>query len=150
MVLLLQQGHTKKPKQGDQREKYCLLFLPFQCVVSKQYNIGRISSINCQKTKHSPWQKAEVRRSHWRRDIQKFLLSLWQFYLPTYCRGKLKNSEFASAFSCPRTSHLNFEDWVCKVLVIFIHEIWSLRLLSYIQVISEIFWWPKFLSLSWK
>ena len=27
----------KKPKQGDQREKYCL--------ISKQYNIGRISRI---------------------------------------------------------------------------------------------------------
>ena len=41
------EGHPKKPKQGDHWEKYCLLFLPLKCVISKQYNIGRISSSNC-------------------------------------------------------------------------------------------------------
>ena len=87
----------KKPKQDDQWEKYCLLFLPFKCVISKQYNIGGIS-INCQKPNHSPWQNVKVCRSHCRRDIYRFLLSLQQFFLPTHCQGKLKNSKFASAF----------------------------------------------------
>ena len=45
------QGHTKKPKQGDQREKYYLPFFLFKCVISKQYIIGKISGINCWKTK---------------------------------------------------------------------------------------------------
>ena len=39
---------------------------------------------------HSHWQKAEVYRSHCRRDMQRFLLSFWQFFLPTHCRSKLK------------------------------------------------------------
>ena len=52
---------------------------------------------------HSPWQNAEVCQSHRRRDIQRFLLSLQQFVLPMHCRGKPKNTEFASAFYCRRT-----------------------------------------------
>ena len=36
-------GHTKKPKQGDQLEKYCLPFLPFKYVTSKQYIVFRFS-----------------------------------------------------------------------------------------------------------
>ena len=29
----------KKPKQGDQQEKYCLLFQPLKCVTSKQFSL---------------------------------------------------------------------------------------------------------------
>ena len=36
-----------KPKQGDKQEKYCLPFHPFMCVISKQYNLGKTSSLNC-------------------------------------------------------------------------------------------------------
>ena len=31
----------------DQREKYCLTFHQFKCVISKQYNLGITSSLNC-------------------------------------------------------------------------------------------------------
>ena len=41
------QRYTKKPKQGDKREKYCLLFNSFKCVISKRYNLGRKNSLNC-------------------------------------------------------------------------------------------------------
>ena len=50
-------GHMKTPKQGCQWEKYCLLFHPFKCVTSKQYNLGRTSSLKCQKTKSQPLAK---------------------------------------------------------------------------------------------
>ena len=33
-----------------------------------------------EKTNHSPWQNAEVCQSHCRHNIQKFLLSTWQFF----------------------------------------------------------------------
>ena len=52
---------------------------------------------------HRPWQNAEVCRSHCWLNIQRFLLRLRQFFLPTYCWGKLKNSKIASAFFCRRT-----------------------------------------------
>ena len=41
----------KKPKQGYDQDKYCLPFHPFSCVISKQYNLGRTSSLNCSKNK---------------------------------------------------------------------------------------------------
>ena len=37
----------KKPKQVYQREKYGLPFHPLDCVISKQYNLGRTSNLNC-------------------------------------------------------------------------------------------------------
>ena len=61
------------------------------------------------KPNHSPWQNAEAFPSRCRRNMQSFLLSLWQYFLPTNCRGKLKNFEIALAFCCRRTSHLNFK-----------------------------------------
>ena len=88
--VILQQGHTKKPKQGDQREKYCLPFYQFKCLISKQYNLGRTSSTVLQvgsavkKPNHSSWQNAVVCWSHWQCNIQRFLLSLRQYFLPTY------------------------------------------------------------------
>ena len=41
------------------------------------------------KLNQSPWQNFEVCQSHYWRNMQKFLLSLQQFFLPTYCQGKL-------------------------------------------------------------
>ena len=65
-----------------------------------------------EKTNDSPWQNADVCRSHCRRNIKRSLVSLWQFFLPTYCLGKLKNSEIASVFYCRRTEYLNFKGWL--------------------------------------
>ena len=44
---------------------------------------------------------------------KRILLSLQQLFLPTHCRGKLKNPEIALAFYCQRTEHLNFEGCPC-------------------------------------
>ena len=76
------------PKQGDHREKYYLLFLPFECVRSKQYHIGRIS---VKKPNHSSWQNAEVCRSHCRHDIKLLLLSLWQLFCRRIANWKILN-----------------------------------------------------------
>ena len=47
LLFFLKRGHTKKPKQGDQQEKYCLSFHQFKCVINKQYNLSRTSGPNC-------------------------------------------------------------------------------------------------------
>ena len=36
----------KKPNQGDQGAKYCLPLHLFRCVISKQCNLDRTSSLN--------------------------------------------------------------------------------------------------------
>ena len=41
----------KKPNQGYQEEKYCLLFHLFKCVVSKQYDLDKKNRLKCYKTK---------------------------------------------------------------------------------------------------
>ena len=56
-VLLILQGSMKKLKQGNERERYCLPFHPFKCVMSKQYDLGRTSSLNCWKNKSLPLAK---------------------------------------------------------------------------------------------
>ena len=37
----------EETKKSNQREKYCLLFHLFKCVLSKHYKLGRTSSLNC-------------------------------------------------------------------------------------------------------
>ena len=70
---------TRIHEEIKSREKYYLPFHQFKSVIS------------------GPWQNAEVCRSHCRSNVQRFLLSLWQFFiLTTYCRGKLKNSVLIS------------------------------------------------------
>ena len=76
---LFWQGLTKKQRQGDQREKCYLLFHQFKCVVSKQFNSGRTKVSTVKKTNRSPRQNAEVCRIYDRRNIERFLLSLYQF-----------------------------------------------------------------------
>ena len=75
-ILLPKQRHTKKPRQDNQREKYCPLFHLFKWVISKRYNLGRTSILNHDKINHSSWQNGEVCRSHCRFNIQSFLLNL--------------------------------------------------------------------------
>ena len=69
-----------KPKQGDHREKYCLLFHQFKHVIGKQYNsVEQVISTVKKNLNHSPWQKAEVCRRLCRHNMQWFRLSLRQF-----------------------------------------------------------------------
>ena len=43
---IITRTHTQK-KQGDQREKYCLPFQLLKCIITKEYNLGSTSSLNC-------------------------------------------------------------------------------------------------------
>ena len=83
----------REPKQGDHQKKYCPLFHLLMCVISKEYNLGRTSSLNYQKTKSQPLAK--------HRGMLKPLPTLTQvfssFFAYLFLIHKLKNSEIASA-----------------------------------------------------
>ena len=49
--------------------------------VQVYYNFGRTSILNHEKINQSPWQNTELCQSHCQLNIQRFLLSLQQFFL---------------------------------------------------------------------
>ena len=72
----------KETKTRWSTEKYCLLFDLFKCVISIN-NIIHVEQVvsNIKIPNHSPHQSAEeCQRSHFWHNIQRFLLSLQQFF----------------------------------------------------------------------
>ena len=59
-------GAHKGTKKNDQREKHCLLFHSFKCVISEQYNLIEQVVSTVKKPNHSPWQNVEECWSHCR------------------------------------------------------------------------------------
>ena len=83
-------------KRGDQQEKYCLPFYQFKCVIGKQYNLGKTSSLNY----HSCQEIAEVCWEAIASIMYKGFCSVFDSFLLIYYQHKLKNTEMVSAFYC--------------------------------------------------
>ena len=79
----------KQNKVINERDK-CLLFQLFKCVTSKQYNSSRASVLTIKKPNHSPWPNTKVCLCHCWRNIQRFLLGIWQFFSRHIAEANLK------------------------------------------------------------
>ena len=70
--------------------------LPFKCVIGKQYNLGKTSSLNY----HSCQEIAEVCWEAIASIMYKGFCSVFDSFLLIYYQHKLKNTEMVSAFYC--------------------------------------------------